>query len=128
MGLRCLPDTTARSSKEEPTHGKQPTAPNRKGPAPQAAPCATHPPVIDTRESRSRGDRALPIEARRPTPKTPATVVDVELRHYVADESDDEGTWVAEWGWRDSSKGVEDSSNDVTDLIQTVVDDVAAWS
>ena len=58
-------------------------------------------------------------------------VLDVELSrlHFLADEIGGECvTWFAEWGLRDDSTGVEDSNEDLQQLIDDLIEDAGQWT
>ena len=74
------------------------------------------------------GPRSAPSAAAAPAPRGQG-VLEVELTRFCdadAEDGEEPVTWHAEWGLQGDSVGTEDSSTDVSELIDGVVEDAAA--
>lgn len=86
--------------------------------------------MSETRQQRRARERqkAKRQTGRGPNIVKPVRVYDVELyRNNPIDDGDDV-SWYAEWGLRDSSIGTEDSSEDLAELIASIIDDLRGES
>lgn len=56
-------------------------------------------------------------------------MVDIELYRTVFDDPGETYvSWGAEWGLRDDSVGVEDSNENLADLVADILEDLRSWT
>uniref|UniRef100_UPI003F496B6E hypothetical protein n=1 Tax=Amycolatopsis sp. CA-096443 TaxID=3239919 RepID=UPI003F496B6E len=93
--------------------------------------------MSESRQQRRARERREAKDATRPGPNSPAApqedrgakrerVVDIELYRLVIAYSpaEVEVSWSAEWGLRDDGIGTEDSSEDLAELVDAVLEDL----
>lgn len=86
----------------------------------------------ESRQQRRARERSEVKAATRPGVRTlpkRELIIDVELHRGMHDDS--YGiyvSWYAEWGVRDDSSGVEDSSEDLAELVEGILEDARRWA
>lgn len=92
--------------------------------------------MSESRQQRRSRERAEAKTARRPGPASttetarPSRVLEVALDRIVVDDAADPDpvSWSAAWGLREDSVGHEDSSENLPELIEAILDDArTSW-